>query len=134
MKPASSPIADGYVPCGACSAYVEKCSHFKRRKSITAPEPAARLNTVEVTRQAIIDMAEGYCQTCGRQALMLYPRAVNIMWFKSRALRTDNGVAVCAMCRTSAAGLSVKEWVDTGRAPVMARMFIEDRIARRLPV
>lgn len=86
----------------------------------------------EITRQRIVEMADGYCQTCGHQAVLLYVRYVSDRY--RRALRTDNGVAVCQSCRTSARGLTIKQWVDCGEAPVMARLLVEERMSRGLPI
>lgn len=98
-----------------------------------APPNGQRVMTLnEITRRAIVDMADGYCQTCGRPAVLLFVRYVRDRF--RRLVHTDNGVAVCALCRTSSRGLTIKQWVDCGKAPVMARLFIEDRIARRLPI
>lgn len=133
VETAINPIADGFFPCGACGEYVEKCKHYKRKIDIHVKMPEG--GPTELIRQQVIKAADGYCQTCGRLALLLYPRVVCRTYGRGLGLlRPDNAMAICAICRTSATNLGLREWVDSGSAPEQATALMKIRLAQGLPV
>lgn len=132
---APSPRVLGYVPCGACREFVVKCPHYKPGGGKDRPSGVSSMVTpADHVRQAVVQRAGGYCETCGRQAVLLHVRAISLRFYYGH-IRLDNAVAVCGLCRGDAKGLSIKEWIDKDPyAPVLARNVIEERIRKDLPV
>lgn len=132
MKLAASPIADGYVPCGACRQYVEKCPHYRQGHLRIHRDPGR--STEDAVRAQAVRKADGYCQGCGHESVLLHVRAVTAE-YSYTTLSADNAVALCTDCRSASLGKSLRRWVQNDRfAPDLAREFIRDRIDRGLPV
>ena len=90
---------------------------------------------IELARRAAMFRSNGYCETCGKRALLLYVRPVTTP-SALRRLQADNAVAVCAMCRTAARNMSIKDWLEIsepGGLPA-ARALVAERIRTGLPV
>lgn len=65
-----SPLLEGFRPCGACQAYVDKCEHWKpgmaayRRPERPARPPRFRCPACRKESSNPKDLEEGYCGRC----------------------------------------------------------------------
>lgn len=69
-----------------------------------------------------------YCDEPARSGDHVVP------YTRGGASTADNVVAACRRCNTSKGNRTLREWVATGRAPVLAIKLLGVRIADELPV